>query len=199
MAPHVVGATRRVRASSPNELGDLIQASVDVTKYVAFVAYGYNPNAARHRASSVRAGQEPVGVSPAGRPRRWCTSSPTPPARRTPAASSRRGFTRAWPIGWPAARRSPSTRGPGAGHAPRNDQFAAGTQGQIIQAYRDARSLIASLSRVAGPKSAFDLFVDLGKEQVRPGAQSYIVDQELQHVGVGGGLDGLEHRWIAGR
>jgi hypothetical protein len=101
---------------------------------------------------------------------------------------------------WVAGGGGAFPRGPGAGtHAPRDDQFGAGSQSQIVQAYRDARSLIAALARLGGPQLPFDFFVSLGKEQVRPGAQSYVVDQELQHAGVGGGLAGLERDWIAGK
>jgi hypothetical protein len=187
--------------SSPDELGDLIQASVDVTKYVAFVAYGFNADTLRGTVPRLYVQDKNLSVySPAGQ-----TETLVHEFTHAAGSAYASSFIPSWVheglADWVAGDPTkPFPRGPGAGrHAPRNDQFAAGTQGQIIQAYRDARSLIASLSRVAGPQSPFDLFLALGKEQVRPGAQSYIVDQELQHVGVASGLDGLEHAWIAGR
>jgi hypothetical protein len=194
---HLVGFV----PSSPNELGDLIQASVDVTKYVAFVAYGFQPETLRGTVPRLYVQDRNLSrYNPAGQ-------SETLVHEFTHAAGSAyaSSFIPSWVhegLGdWIAG--GPTNafpRTPGAGsHAPREDQFAAGTQGQIVQAYRDARSLIASLSRIAGAQAPFDLFVDLGKKQVRPGAQSYVVDQELRHVGVADGLEGLERAWTAGR
>jgi hypothetical protein len=187
--------------STPNELGDLIQASVDVTKYVAFVAYGYDSETLEATVPRLYVQDRNLSrYSAAGQ-------TETLVHELTHAAGSAYASTfipawvheglADWVAGGPT---NPFPRGSGAGkHAPRDDEFGAGTQGQIIQAYRDARSLMATLSHVVGPQAPYDFFVALGKEQVRPGAQSYVVDQELTHTGVPGGVSGLERDWIAGR
>ncbi|MEY2473280.1 MAG: hypothetical protein QOK28_2609 [Actinomycetota bacterium] len=200
---HLVWSQRLVGfvPSSPNELGDLIQASVDVTKYVAFVAYGFQPETLRGTVPRLYVQDRNLSRYSAAGQSETLVHEFTHAAGSTYASSFIPSWVHEglgdWIAGGPT---NAFLRAPGAGtHAPREDQFAAGTQGQIVQAYRDARSLIASLSRIAGPQAPFDLFVDLGKEQVRPGAQSYIVDQELRHVGVPDGLDGLERAWTAGR
>jgi hypothetical protein len=185
---------------SPEELGDMIQASVDVTKYVAFVGFAYNSDTLR--ATVPRLYVQDRNLSKYGAD----TQTETLVHEFTHAAGSAyaSSFVPSWLheglADWVAGGEGAFPRGPGAAtHAPRDDQFGAGTQAQIVQAYRDARSLIAALSRVAGASSPFDFFVGMGKEQVRPGAQSYVVDQELQHVGVTGGLAGLEQHWLSGR
>jgi hypothetical protein len=186
---------------SPNELGDLIQASVDVTKYVAFVGYTYNPDTLR--ATVPRLYVQDRNLSKYGRD----TQVETLVHEFTHAAGSAyaSSFIPAWVheglADWVATGpQNPFPRAPGSGtHAPRDDEFGAGTQAQIVRAYRDARSLVAALSRISGPQSPFDLFVDLGKEQVRPGAQSYVVNQELQHAGVANGLHGVEQAWVEGK
>ena len=187
--------------STPNELGDLIQASVDVTKYVAFVAYGYNPETLVATVPRLYVQDRNLSRYAADGQIETLVHEFTHAAGSSYASSFIPSWIHEGLADWVAG--GPTNafpRGPGAGkRAPRDDQFAAGTQGQIIQAYRDARSLIASLSRVGGGQAPFDLFVDIGKEHVRPGARSYVVDQELSHIGVAGGIDGLEHAWIAGR
>ncbi|HVT75530.1 MAG TPA: hypothetical protein VHD87_00760 [Acidimicrobiales bacterium] len=187
--------------SSPDELSDLIQASVDVTKFVAFVAYGYNPDTLKGAVPRLYVQDRNLSRYPAADQTETLVHEFTHAAGSAYASSFipswiHEGLAE-WIRGGPQSR---DPRSPGAGdHAPRDDQFGAGTQGQIVQAYRDAQSLIATLSRVAGANSPFDLFVDLGQDKVRPGAQSYVVDQELTHVGVSGGLAGLENDWVGGR
>jgi hypothetical protein len=187
--------------SSPNELGDLLQASVDVTKFVAFVAYGFNADTLRGTVPRLYVQDRNLSRYPPAGQTETLVHEFTHAGGSAYASSFIPSWVHEglgdWVAGGPT---NPFPRSPGAGtHAPREDQFAAGTQGQIVQAYRDARSLIASLARIAGANAPFDLFVDLGKEQVRPGAQSYVVDQELRRVGVADGLAGLERGWIAGR
>ena len=187
--------------STPNELGDLIQASVDVTKFVAFVAYGFDPHTLAATVPRLFVQDKNLSqYAPAGQ-----TETLVHELTHAAGSAYASAFIPAWVheglADWVATGpTNPFPRGSGAGrHAPRDDQFGAGTQAQIVQAYRDARSLIAALARVGGPNAPYDLFVDIGKEQVRPGAQSYVLDQELAHVGITGGLAGLEQQWIAGR
>jgi hypothetical protein len=186
--------------ASPDELGDLIQASVDVTKYVAFVGYTYNPDTLRATAPRLYVQDRNLSKYPSSIQTETLVHEFAHAAGSAYASSFIPSWVHEGLADWIAGGEGAFSRGAGAGtHAPRDDQFGAGTQAQIVQAYRDARSLIAVLSRVAGAHSPFDFFVDIGKEQVRPGAQSYVVDQELQHVGVTGGLTGLERDWIAGK
>jgi hypothetical protein len=187
--------------SSPDELGDLIQSSVDVTKYVAFVAYSYNPDSLRATVPRLYVQDRNLSRYGADGQVETLVHEFTHAAGSAYASA----FIPAWVheglgdwIAGDPANRFPRASGSGA-HAPHDDEFGAGTQAQIVRAYRDARSLIASLARVGGANAPFDLFVDLGKEQVRPGAQSYVVDDELKHVGVAGGLRALEQDWVAGR
>ena len=102
------GSPRRVRAQVARRTDrDLIQATVDVTKFVAFVSYSTrHPRTTRSTAPRLlRAGPRTCRAIPRPhRSKRWCTSSCTPPGRTTPARSRRPGCTKAWPTGSPAAR-----------------------------------------------------------------------------------------------
>jgi hypothetical protein len=193
---HLVGFV----PGSPDELGDLIQASVDVTKYVAFVGYTYNPDTLRATVPRLYVQDRNLSRYPPAAQTETLVHEFTHAAGSAYAGSFIPSWVHEgladWVAGGPG-NRFPRQSGSGT-HAPRDDEFGAGTQGQIVRAYRDARSLIATLSRIAGPQSPYDFFVDIGKEQVRPGSQSYVVDQELQHVGVAGGMKGLEQAWVSG-
>jgi hypothetical protein len=185
---------------SPTELEDLIQASVDVRKFVAFVNYGYDPEDLKTTTPRLFVQDANLSVYSAD------GQTETLVHELTHAAGS--GYASAfvpvwvheglgdWVAGGPTNR---FARVSGAGeHAPRDDEFGAGTQGQIIRAYRDSRSLIAALSRVAGANAPFTLFQTLGTTSIRAGATPYVVDDALRTIGAQD-LATLERDWIAGR
>jgi hypothetical protein len=89
----------------------------------------------------------------------------------------------------------PRDRGAGA-QAPRDDQFGAGSQTDIVRSYRDSRSLIATLAKTAGPNAPFDLFKALGDKPVQPGGRAWVLDQSLKTVGVASLAD-LQNAWTA--
>lgn len=93
--------------------------------------------------------------------------------------------------------RYPRAAGSGT-HAPVDNEFGAGTQGQIVRAYRDARSLVASLSRIAGPDAPFALFRTLGGYKVQAGNTPFAVDEAMRTLGLAD-LEALEREWVAGR
>ncbi len=186
--------------SSPAELTDLIQATVDVTKFVAFVSYGIDTDTYATSAPRLFVQDKNLSTYPAA------AQAETLVHEFVHAAGSRyaSSYTPAWVheglADWVAI--GPTNafrRGSGSGDvAPRDDQFGAGTQGQIVQAYRDSRSLMAALSRVAGTKAPYDFFQALGKDPIRAGSRPYVVDESLRGLGLGG-LGDLEAKWRDGR
>lgn len=184
---------------SPDELTDLIQATVDVTKFVAFVSYGQDPET--YESSAPRLFVQDRNLS------RYTAAGQTETLVHEfvhAAGSQYAGaFTPSWVheglADWVAI--GPTNafrRGSGSGDdAPRDDEFGAGSQGQIVQAYRDSRSLMASLARVAGTQAPFDFFKALGAEPIRPGARAYVVNEALRSLGFDGITD-LEKRWRDG-
>lgn len=185
---------------SPVETAELIQATVDVTKFVAFVAYGFDEEALKATTPRLYVQDANLSVYPPA------AQTETLVHELVHAAGSdfAGGFIPAWVheglADWIAegtTNRYP--RGSGAGaHAPHDDEFGAGSQAQIVRAYRDARSLIAALSRIAGAQSPFAFFQALGAETVRAGSTPYVVDEALRKVGVPD-LATLEREWVAGR
>jgi len=185
--------------SSPDELTNLLQASVDVTKFVAFVSYAFDPDTLR--ATAPRLYVQDANLS------KYTLDQQTETLVHefTHAAGSGYSgvFTPAWvqegAADWIAGNKANVARGSGAAdHAPRDDQFGAGTQGEIVRAYKDSRSLIAALARVGGPQAPFAFFQTLGAQQVRPGGQAYVVDDSLAKAGVANLAD-LEARWRSGK
>jgi hypothetical protein len=185
---------------SPAEIADLIQATVDVTKFVAFVAYGFDPDTLQPTTPRMYVQDANLSVYPPAAQTETLLHELTHAAGSDFASS----FTPAWVheglAEWVATgttNRFP--RGASAGaHAPRDDEFGAGSQAQIVRAYRDARSLIAALSRIGGAQSPFAFFQALGAERVRVGSTPYVVDDSLRKVGVAD-LATLERDWAAGK
>jgi hypothetical protein len=185
---------------SPDELADLIQASVDVTKFVAFVAYSYDPDSLDATTPRLYVQDANLGVYPPAGQIETLVHELTHAAGSAYASS----FVPVWVheglADWVAGgttNRYPRTAGSGK-EAPRDDEFGAGSQGQIVRAYRDSRSLIASLSRIAGPQAPFKLFEGLGATKVRPGNAAYVVDEVMRTLGLAD-QEALERDWVAGK
>jgi hypothetical protein len=185
---------------SPSELADLIQSSVDVTKFVAFVAYGYDAATLRATAPRLYVQDANLSVYPPASQIETLVHELSHAAGSAYASP----FIPAWLheglADWIAigpTQRFP--RGSGAGtEAPRDDAFGAGTQGEIVRAYRDSRSIVAALSRVAGAQAPFTLFQTIGTYKVRAGSTKYLIDEGLHAVGLSD-LATLERDWVAGR
>ncbi len=185
---------------SPEEIADLLQATVDVTKFVAFVAYGFDEETLR--ATTPRLYVQDANLS--GYPPAAQTETLLHELAHAAGSEFAGGFIPAWVheglADWIAsgtANRYP--RGSGAGaHAPGDEEFGAGSQTQIVRAYRDSRSLIAALSRIAGAQSPFAFFQELGAQTVRAGSTPYVVNEALRKVGVAD-LATLEREWAAGK
>jgi hypothetical protein len=183
--------------SSPDELTNLLQSSVDVTKFVAFVSYTFDPDSLAGTAP--RLYLQDTNLS------RYTTAGQTETLvhELTHAAGSGYAgpYTPSWVheglAEWVANDPTkPDPRDAGAGQvAPRDDQFGAGSQGDIIRAYKDARSLIAELSAVSGPAAPYAFFKQLGAQKVRPGGREYIVDNSLERIGAPP-LSQLEADWV---
>jgi hypothetical protein len=182
---------------SPDELSTMIQSTVDVTKFVAFVGYTFDPDTLR--ATSPRLYLQDTNLSQYTEAGQVETLT----HELTHAAGSQYAgtFTPSWVheglADWVAGGTTKAyPRDKGAGTlAPRDDQFGAGSQTDIVRAYRDARSLIAQLAKLKGTNAPFDLFKALGADSVQPGGRSWIVDQSLKTVGITSLAD-LENAWV---
>ena len=179
---HLVGFV----PSSPDELTTIIQATVDVTKFVAFISYAFDPESLR--ATTPRLYIQDANLSRYGAAQQAETL--VHEFTHAAGAAYTGPYTPAWAqeglADWIAGGfAKPDAPTPQLQDTPpRNDQFGAGTQTQIIRAYRDSRSLIAELAVLKGNAAPFEFFKAMGVEIVRPGNSDYIVDTALASVGV---------------
>lgn len=191
---HIVGFV----PSSPAELTTIIQATVDVTKFVAFVSYAFDPESLR--ATAPRLFVQDTNLS------RYSAAQQTETLvhefTHAAGAAYAGPFTPAWvqegTAEWIAGNKpKPDAPTPQLGDTPpRDDQFGAGSQTDIVRAYRDSRSLIAELAVLKGENAPFDFFKTLGAEPVRPGNSDYVVDKSLGGLGtkIGDLLAALRHK-----
>lgn len=185
---------------SPDELTDLMQASVDVTKFVAFVSYGFDLETYTTTAPRLFVQDQNLAAYDTANQTETLVHEFVHAAGARYTASYTPSWLHEGLADWIAGDKAPFRRGSGSGNnAPRDDQFGAGSQGQIVQAYKDSRSLVASLARIAGGDAPYTFFKTLGAEPIRPGARAYIVDDALKKIGVAGGLADLEAQWRAGK
>jgi hypothetical protein len=181
-AGHLVGFV----PNSPDELTTIIQATVDVTKFVAFVSYAFEPETLK--ATAPRLYVQDTNLSTYGSAQQ--TETLVHEFTHAAGAGYTSPFTPAWVqegmADWIAGNEAPPTAPtPQLGAAPpRNDEFGAGSQTQIVRAYRDSRSLIAELASLKGSGAPFDFFKSLGAEPIRPGNSDYVVDESLKGFGL---------------
>lgn len=177
--------------SSPDELRRLLQATVDVSKFVAFISYAFDPETLG--ATAPRLYVQDTNLS------RYSPASQTETLVHEFVHAAGAGYTAAFTPAWVQegiaewiATGEPRPDAPSpqlADEPPRNDQFGAGSQTEIVRAYRDSRSLIAELAALKGRSAPFDFFKALGAQPVRPGNTESVVTQSLAQLGIT--IDGL--------
>jgi hypothetical protein len=182
--------------SSPEELGRLLQSTYDVNKYVAFVSYGYNPDTLKPTAPRLYVQDRNLARYPASFQVETLTHELTHAASSSYAGPFVPSWVHEGIADWLAAGTGvPFPRASGAGtHAPRDADFASGSQGDIVRAYRDARSLVATMAALKGTQEPFDFFKTLGSYRVAAGNTPYLVDKALREVGIDG-IAALEAAW----
>lgn len=182
--------------SSPAELADILQASVDVTEYVAFIAYGYSSDTLKPTVP--RLFVQDANLS------RYSDEAQVETLVHEFVHAAGSAYASAFlPVwmheglaDWVAEGPDlPAPRSSNAGaNAPRDAEFGAGSQAQIVRAYRDARSLVSTLAKLKGRNAPFDLFRAVGATQVRPGSGVHVLDASLQTLGFAN-LSALEAAW----
>ncbi|MBW3614703.1 MAG: hypothetical protein KY439_05245 [Actinobacteria bacterium] len=184
---------------STDELEKLLQSTLDLDKFVAFVSYGavrdtgWETTAPRiyiqdnnlsgyGRAYQVETLVHEL-VHAAGAP----IAGPQIPAWVHEGAAD-----------WIATGRPPRERKPKGsdGRLPRDFEFTTGPQPQILRAYRESRSAISYLASRSGRGAPTALFRALGEPKVVAGSVDFQVDAALRRT-AGAGLADLESGWAA--
>jgi hypothetical protein len=180
-----------------DELEALLQSTIDLDKFLAFVSYG-----------SVR-------------DEGWTATAPRIYIQDGNLAAYRREFQvetlvhelahaagapLAGPLipswvhegvaDWIATGRPTRERKPAGsdGRLPRDYEFTTGTQAKILEAYKESRSATSFLAARAGLGSPTAVFRDLGSVRVAPGNADHHLDAAL-HRSAGLGLPDLEAGW----
>lgn len=182
-----------------DELERLLQSTIDLDKFLAFVSYGsvrddsWVATAPRiyiqdeNLATYGRAGQVETLVHELSH------------AAAAPLAGP---FTPAWVheglADWVATGRSTKERKPSGsdGKLPRDYEFSTGAQPEILEAYRESRSATSYLAARAGVGAPTALFRELGSVKVGAGTPDRQLDDALRRTTSGAlGLGDLEAGW----
>lgn len=189
-----------VLPSSTDELEILLQSTIDLDKFVAFVSYGvlrdggYATTAPRMYIQDGNLG---------GYSRSFQIETLVHELVHAAAAPFAGPAVPVWVhegvADWIATGRSTVERKPAGGDEtlPRDFEFSTGSQASIIRAYRESRSAIGVLAKTVGLGAPTAFFVALGSDITGAGSIDHRVDLALRQSSPLG-LDGLQQAW-AGR
>jgi hypothetical protein len=182
-----------------DELEQLLQSTIDLDKFLAFVQYGsvrdetWVATAPRiyiqdeNLGKYARSGQVETLVHELAH------------AAGAPLAGP---FTPSWVheglADWIATGRSTKERKPTGsdGRLPRDYEFSTGSQAKIIEAYGESRSATSYLASRAGLRAPTALFREVGSVKLGPGDPDHQLDEALRRTTAGAlGLSDLEGGW----
>lgn len=188
-----------VLPGSVEELGAILQSTIDLTKFVAFVSYssvrdsGYEPTAPRIYIQDANLSKHTE---------RFQTETLAHELNHAAVAYINGPFIPAWVhegvADWLATGQRTNERNRSSDHSnlPRDHSFSTGSQSSIVRSYSLSRAAISTLSRVKG-KGAPAAFVQaLGEVRVAPGSVDYQVDAALRRS-TGLSVAELERLWRA--
>jgi hypothetical protein len=179
------------------ELEKLLQSTIDLDKFLAFVAYG----AVRDEswvATSPRIYIQDDNLGKYGRD--YQVETLVHELAHAAGAPLAGPFVSAWVheglADWIATGRSTRERKPGGsdGVLPRDYEFTTGSQTKIIEAYRESRSATSFLASRGGTGAPTAFFRELGSVKVAPGSADHQIDAALRRA-AGLGLGDLQDGW----
>lgn len=185
--------------ASTDELEKLLQSTLDLDKFVAFVAYGAVRDAG-WEVTAPRIYIQDANLSRYGRAYQVETlvhelvhAAGAPVAGPHIPAWVHEGVADWIATGRPVRERKPKG---GDGRLPRDFEFTTGPQPGILRAYRESRSAISFLAARSGTAAPTALFRAAGEPKVVPGNVDFQVDAALRRT-AGLGLGDLETGWAA--
>lgn len=172
-----------VLPESVEELEDLLQSTIDLDKFVAFVSYGtvrdesWSPTAPRMYIQD-------RNLSAYGRP--FQVETLVHELVHAASAPHAGPFLAAWVhegvADWIATGRNTAERKPSGsdGVLPRDYEFSTGSQESIIRAYRESRSVISYLAARQSLRAPTAFFVAAGQDRVASGSVDHRLDVALR-------------------
>ena len=171
-----------VLPGSVDELEQLLQSTIDLDKFVAFVSYA-TVRDETWTATAPRMYIQDDNLSAYGRG--FQVETLVHELVHAAAAPVAGPFISAWVhegvADWIATGRSPSEKKPSGsdGVLPRDYEFSTGTQSAIIETYGESRSAISYLSGHSGIGAPTAFFAEAGKLKAAPGAPDFRVSGAL--------------------
>lgn len=185
---------------SIDELAQVLDSTIDLSKFVALVGYGsvrdagYQPTAPRLYVQDTNLSRHTTTFQ----------SETLVHELDHAAASGLAGpFIPLWVhegvADWVALGDSTTERKPSGsdGRLPTDPEFTTGSGGSIVIDYQEARSAIAALAATKGRGAPSALFASIGSHRVEPGNQDYQTNRALLAI-AGQTFRDFEHYW-AGR
>jgi hypothetical protein len=190
-----------VLPAGTDELEQLLQSTIDLDKFLAFVSYGsvrddgWEATAPRIyiQDENLKAYDRPYQVETLVHELTHAASAPL-------AGPFVPNWVHEGVADWVATGRSTKERKPTGsdGVLPRDFEFSTGSQASIIRAYRESRSSISYLSARRGIGAPSALFRELGGPRVAPGSSDFQTDAALRRATGGAmGLPDLQSGWAA--
>lgn len=194
-----LGRIPLVLPGSVDELEELLQSTVDLDKFVAFVSYGADRDDGWN-ATAPRVYIQDRNLSRYGRESQVETLVHELAHAAGVAVSG--PFVPSWVhegvADWLATGRRAGERKPQGsdGVLPRDYEFVTGPQAAIVRSYGESRSAISWLAGTKGAGAPSALFAALGAPKVAPGSVDHQVDQALRAT-AGLGLADLQSGWAS--
>lgn len=184
-----------------DELEELLQSTLDLDKFVAFVSYGVMRDDG-WEATAPRIYIQDKRLGAYGRD--FQVETLVHELSHAAGAPLAGPFISNWVhegvADWIASGRPVKERKPAGsdGVLPRDYEFTTGDQAGILEAYRESRSVTSFLAGRAGAGTPTAFFRQLGSVRVAPGNADHHIDAALRRS-AGVGLDELQGAWAAGR
>ena len=195
-----LGRIPLVLPGSVDELEELLQSTVDLDKFVAFVSYGADRDDGWN-ATAPRVYIQDRNLSRYGREAQVETL--VHELSHAAGVALTGPFIPSWVhegvADWLATGRRTDERKPQGsdGVLPRDYEFVTGSQGAIVRSYGESRSAISWLAGMKGGGAPSALFAALGGPKVAAGSVDHQVDQALRASAGGLGLADLQAGWAA--
>lgn len=186
-----------VLPGSVEELERILQSTIDLDKFVAFVSYDLSPDTG-YVATAPRVYLQDARLGQYGRAFQVATL--VHELAHAAAAPLAGPFVPAWVhegvAEWVAAGRPGRERPPGGADRslPRDFEFTTGSSASILRAYRESRAAVSLLAADQGAGVPTDLLRTLGQVKFAPGSVDHRVDVALRRL-AGLSLADLERRW----
>ena len=180
-----------------DELERLLQSTIDLDKFLAFVSYGSVRDEA-WEATAPRIYIQDQNL--AKYDRSFQVETLVHELAHAAGAPLAGPFVSNWVhegvADWIATGRSSRERKPSGsdGRLPRDFEFSTGSQSNILEAYKESRSAVSYLASRSGPGAPTALFRELGAVRVAPGSTDHHIDAALRRT-AGLGLADLEGGW----